>query len=163
MGLQEELKEIKDLLKGQQEGVKEKKWKFPFGKKVGRGQRKKNFITVLEINENGSYHFRKFQIEDQTVMVDLIPRLATAGHVIFDKKGNPLIILPSWSVEPFSPLQHFNQSLENGSNVNAYRLLMAKMQKEMVSPKKQVSGILKWIIGLALLGIIIFAVVTSGG
>ena len=164
--LQDELKDIKEALLRlgeEKDKVKEKKWRFPFGKKVGKGQKKKNFVTVLTINENGIYLFNKYQIEDQTIMHDMIPRLATSGHVLWDSKGNPLVILPSWSVEPFSPNQHYENSLVNGSNSTGYRILMAKMLKENVNAKKQISGIVKWIVGLGLVAIIIYAAMTSGG
>jgi len=165
MGIQEELGEIKELLKNQaNEGkLKEKKFRFPFGKKVGKAQRKKNFVTILLLNENGVYDFKKYKIEDQTVMHDLIPRIASAGHVMFDKKGNPLIILPNWSVEPFSPLEHYQKSLINGSNTTGYKLLMAKMQSEQTSSKAKMGGMVKWIIGLGLAAIIGYALITGGG
>ncbi len=163
MGMQETLKNIEELLAKQQEGVKEKKFRFPFGKKVGRSQKRKNYVTILLLNENGVYDFKKYQIEEQTIMHDLIPRLATAGHVMFNKKGNPLIILPNWSVEPFSPKKHFDDSLENGSNKKGYQILMSKMKSEMVSSSKKMGGMFKWIIGIVIGGIIIYALVSGGG
>jgi len=54
-------------------------------------------------------------------MHELIPRLATTGHVMFNKKGNPMVILPNWSVEPFSPKSHFEKSLEDGSNKKDFK------------------------------------------
>lgn len=163
MGLSEDVKELKERIATNQLEETEKKFKFPFGKKVGKGQRKKNFVTILLLNENGVYEFKKYQITDQTILHDAIPRLASAGHVMFDKKGNPLIILPNWSVEPFSPLEHYQKSLINGSNTTGFRLLMAKMYSSQVSAKKQVSGWIKWGAGAVILGIIIYAVLTGGG
>jgi hypothetical protein len=165
MGIEDTLVDIKDLLQKQanEEKIKEKKWRFPFGKKVSAGQRKKNFVTILLLNENGTYEFKKYQIEDQTILHNAIPRLASAGHVMFDKKGNPLIILPNWSVEPFSPLDHYEKSLINGSNETGYALLMAKMQKEQVSTKAKMGGAIKWIIGLGLAALVGYALITGGG
>jgi len=163
MGIQEDIKELKDIVLKSQEGVKEKKFRFPFGKKVGRSQKKKNFVTVLTINENGNYVFKKYQIIDQTVMHDLIPRLATAGHVMFDKKGNPLIILPNWSVEPFSPLDHYEKSLVNGQNAKGYKILMAKMLSDKVSEKPKMGNWIKWVIGFVFAGIMVYALVSGGG
>jgi len=157
MGIQEDIKELKEMMIKEKEGVKEKKFRFPWAKKVGRSQRKKNYVTVLLINENGSYNFKKYQINEQTIMHDLVPRLATTDYVLFNKKGNPMIILPSWSVEPFSPKQNFTASLENGSNKKGYQILMSKMKSEVVSEKKKMGGIWKWIIGIAIAGIIIYA------
>jgi len=160
MGIQDELKEIKELVKRQEEG-KEKKFKYPFGKKVGKAQRKKNFITVLKLNENGSCEFVKRQIKDQVFWEEGIPRLAAAGYVMQDR-GNPLVILPSWSVEPFSPVDNFKQSLINGSNSRGYQVLLANMEGEAIKNKPSV-GWLKWVGILGLLGIVIYAIMTGGG
>jgi len=165
MGIENDLTEIKEFMRTQANlgKIKEKKWKFPFGKKVGAGQKRKNFVTTLILNENGNYEFKKYIITDQTIVHDLIPRLASAGYVMFDKRGNPLVILPNWSVQPFSPLEHYNKSLIDGSNVNGYKLLMAKMQKEQIKPTTQISGWVKWVVGLVIAGIIIYAIFTGGG
>jgi len=163
MGLKEDIEIIKETVTTGKKEEKEKKFRFPFGKKVGRSQKKKGYVTVLILNANGVYHFKKYPIEEQTIMHELIPRLATTGHVMFDKKGNPLVILPNWSVEPFSPRKHFTQSQENGSNKKGYQILMAKMKLEQVTGKKSIGKVLPWIIGLAVAGIIGYAVLTGGG
>ena len=161
--LQEDIAELKQLVSSNQLAQQEKKFRFPFGKKVGKGQKKKNFVTILLLNENGVYDFKKYQIEDQTILHDTIPRIASAGHVMFNKKGNPLIILPNWSLEPFSPLAHYEKSLIDGNNVSGFKLLMAKMLKEQVGSKPKMSGAIKWVIGLILAAIIGYAFLTGGG
>ena len=163
MGIQEDLQEIKKLMTDQKEGIKEKKFRFPFGKRVGRSQKKKNYVTVLLLMENGVYDFKKYQITEQTIMHDLIPRLATAGHVMFNKKGNPLVILPEWSVDPFSPKSHFDKSLEDGTNIKGFAILMNKMKSEQISAKKTMGNLFKWIIGAAVAAVIGYALVTGGG
>ena len=163
MGIQEDLQEIKKLMTDQKEGIKEKKFRFPFGKRVGRSQKKKNYVTILLLNENGVYDFKKYQITEQTIMHDLIPRLATAGHVMFNKKGNPLVILPEWSVDPFSPKSHFDKSLEDGTNIKGFAILMNKMKSEQISAKKTMGNLFKWIIGAAVAAVIGYALVTGGG
>lgn len=165
MGISEDIKEIKDkLVEKEKEGlVKEKKWKFPFGKKVGRGQKKKNYVTVLLVNENGIYDFKKYQIEDQTIIHDLIPRIATTDYVMFDKKGNPMIVLMNWSIEPLNPKQHLKDSLANGTNTVGFKILMDKMLKTQVSAKAKMGGWVKWVIGLGLAAIIGYALITGGG
>lgn len=165
MGIQEDINELKNIVKELSEDKNnvEKKFKYPFGKKVGKGQKRKNYVTVLILNENGVVDWKKYQITDQTLTHDLIPRLATAGHVMFDKKGNPLVILPSWSTEPFSPLEHYKRTLKEGTNTNAHKVLLAKMKMEQVSGKKQMGNALKWILGIGLAVIIGYAFLTGGG
>ena len=163
MGITEDIKDLKDFRDNLELKSVEKKFKFPFGKKVGKGQKKKNFVTILVLNENGVYDFKKYQITDQVIIHDKIPRLASAGYVMFDKKGNPLIILPNWSVQPFSPLEHYQKSLIDGSNTAGYKLLMSKMESEQVNSKPKMGNALKWILGIGLAAVVIYALLTGGG
>ncbi len=163
MGIKEDIDEIKEVIMKEKAGVKEKKFRFPFGKKVSRSQRKKNYLIVLLLMENGTYNFKKYQVQDQTIVHKVIPRLATASHVMFNKKGQPLIVLPEWSVDPLSPKKHFEESLENGTNIKGFSILMNKMKSEQVNAKKSVSNLFKWIAGIALAGIIGYAFLTGGG
>jgi hypothetical protein len=164
MGIQEDIKELKEILIKDQESkkVKEKTFRYPFGKKVGKSQKRKDFVTTMVIKNNSYVDWKKYQIIDQTIMHNLIPRLATAGHVLFDKKGNPIIVLPEWSVEPFSPQQHFNASLDNGSNIKGYKILGSRMLSEKTDEKKKMAGWIKWVIGFIIVGGIIFALVSGG-
>ena len=107
----------------------------------------------------------KQQIVEQTTMIDDVPRLATPDYVLNWKVGfrnYPIIIQPSWSVEPFSPKVNFTNSLENGSNIAGYRLLMNRMKLSNVEKPKMAAGMLKWIIGIGLAGIIAYAFFTGG-
>jgi len=161
MGLNKELQDIKAMLRPE-EKEKKKKFRLPFGKKVGKSQRKKNYVTVMKINENGSINFQKRQIKEQTFMEDGIPRLGSPNYVLRWKK-NPMVILPSWSVKPYSPSEEHEKSLNDGSNTKGYKILMAKMQSEIIKPTKQMSGIIKWILGLGLLAVIGYAFLTGSG
>ena len=166
MGLQEDIKIIKEKLieVENEKSKKTKKFRYPLGKRVSKSQKKKNYVTVLKINENGVANFKKVQISEQTFIDEGIPRLAAAGYVLQEgRKKNPLIILPSWSVEPFSPLDNYKESLINGSNAVGYRLLLNTMKLEGVNAKKPVGNMLKWILGLGLVGIIAYAFISSGG
>jgi len=176
MGMSEDINQIKEMLK--QPEVEEKHWwrgkKKVKLKKVSKGQAKKNWVYVWTINENGHLNPSKKQIDEQTIMVDGIPRLATNQYIMF-YKNRPLIILPSWSVEPlpvnikdradftpFNPKENLEESLINGTNTKGLKILLAKMLKETVNPKKPMSNVIKWIIGLALAGIVGYAFISGG-
>lgn len=161
MGLNKELQDIKAMLAPEDKENK-KKFRLPFGKKVGVSQKKKNYITIMKINENGNIDFQKRQIKEQTFIEDGIPRLGTPDYVLRWKK-NPMIIIPSWSVKPYSPEEKHKQSLEDGSNTKGYKILMAKMASETIKPTKQMGGMVKWILGLGLLAIIGYALISGGG
>ncbi len=76
-------------------------------------------------------------------------------------KKNPMIIQPSWSIEPFSPKQHLQNSLNNASNIVGYQLLLNRMKLSGVDTKKKVSGIVGYIVGGIVLCIIGYALFTG--
>jgi len=161
MGLNKELQDIKAML-APEDKEKKKKFRLPFGKKVGKSQKKKNYVTIMKINENGNIDFQKRQIREQTFIEDGIPRLGTPDYVLRWKK-NPMIIIPSWSVKPYSPEEAHSKSLNDGSNTKGYKILMAKMLSETIKPTKQMGSMVKWILGIGLLAIIGYAFITGGG
>lgn len=162
MGLNERLERIEMELSKEKEKIPEKKFKLPFGKKVGKSQKKKNYVTILKINENGEIDFKKTQIQSQTFMEDGVPRLGTPDYVL-RWKNNPMVILPSWSNKPYSPSEQFQRSLEDGSNIKGYKILLAAMQEEALGKKKQIGNLFKIIIGIALAAIIGYAFITGSG
>ena len=162
MGLNERLKTIEAKLDDNKPKKKEKKFKLPFGKKVGKGQAKKNYVTIMKINENGNIDFKKSQIQSQVIMEDGVPRLGTPDYVL-RWKNNPMIILPSWSNEPFSPSNQFEKSLEDGSNIKGYKILLAAMHEESIGKKKQIGNLFKIFLGFGLAAIIGYAFLTGGG
>jgi len=164
MGLNNRIERLEKQLeraRTREEKKKEKKFKIPFGKKVGKAQAKKNYVTVIKINENNNLEFLKKQIEEQTFMVDGVPRLGTPDYVL-RFKNNPVVIQPSWSNRPYSPKEAHEKSLEDGSNIKGYKILLARMQEEALGKKKSMGNMIKIILGLCLAGIIGYAFLTGG-
>lgn len=153
--VEDKLKEIDSKKK------KPKKFRLPFGKKVGIAKKKKNYITLVRMNENNGLNFEVVPINNQTILVDKIPRLAMSKYVFYYKK-NPMIFLPNWSVEPFSPESNLEKSLKDGTNTKGFAILLERMQREQLGNKKQINGVFKIVIGLAIAGIIGYALVTGG-
>jgi len=159
MGLNERIRKIEKVI-DEQNQKKEKKFRLPFGKKVGKAQKKKNYITIMKINENGVVNFRKTQISNQTFMEEGIPRMGTADYMLQWKK-NPLVILPSWSLKPFSPKEEFEKSLSDGSNTKGYKILLDRMYSEQTKQKKEMGSLIKWLLGLGFIAIIGYAFLTG--
>jgi len=167
MGLQEDLKEIKEKLSkndAEQSSFKKlpKPFKIPFTKRVRPKQAAQNYVTVIKVNENGFIDFKKEKIVEQTIIVDGIPRLAMPEYVLH-YKSNPVVIQPSWSVKPYSPSEAAQASLDDGSNIKGYKILMARMKSDTIGNKTQMGNMGKWIIGLALAAIVGYALLTGGG
>lgn len=135
---------------------KKKLFKLPSKAKLSKSKIKNNWVTIMKINENKGVDFIKDKIDNQTIVIDGIPRLATAEDVL-NYKGSPLIIQPSWSVKPFSPSENYEKSLEDGSNSKGYALLLARMKAGAIDLKKKMNVFL--IIGLVVVaGIVLYMV-----
>lgn len=161
--LKEDIKYIRRKLEGEQKDKNKstRPFRIPSKGKVNTLKAKNNYVTLIKINENGMLDIKRVKIEEQTFMEEGIPRLASAGYVMYYKK-TPVIILPSWSVEPFSPMEHYGNSLLNGSNSAGYKLLLNTMKLETVEgSKKKMGGSVKWIIGIILAVIIGYALLTG--
>lgn len=159
--IEETLNEIAESLpKKKRREKKEKDFKIPFNAKVIGKKLKENYITVQKINENGNITFLKEKIIDQTVLVDGVPRIASGEHVLRYKR-RPLMIIPTWSVVPFSPAEQSSKSLTDGSNSTGYRLLMNRMQTEVLKIGKKLGGIGIGIGALIIGGIILYALLSG--
>ena len=154
----EKISELENqILELKEEKEKTKKFKLPFRTKVRTGKAKKNYCVVWKINENSLITPEMHEIKEQTVVVDGVPRLATGEHVLKIKMGfktYPLIIQPSWSDTPFCPKHDMKDSLEDGRNIKGKQLLLARMKSDALdSKKKNVPSWILWIIGLIVVGV----------
>ena len=157
-GLNTKLKNVEDKLDailGDTKVKKPKKFKLPFRARINKRKAKDNWITVVRINENKGVDFTKERIVDETIMVNDVPRLAT-GEDVLNYKGKPLMIIPSWSVKPFSPSADYHRSMKDGSNTAGYSLLLARMKMGAISNKKKL-GLGMGIGALILVGVIAYA------
>lgn len=144
--LKEVISELSDTLK-EQKILKEKKKSFflPLKGRVGKAKVKKGWATYMIIRENRNVEFIRKPIEQQTVVIDDVPRIATPDEVL-SYKGKPFVILPSWSVKPFSPTDNYDATIKGGYAAQGYKLLLSRMKSEVVEEKKKISGMMIWII-----------------
>lgn len=159
--LTEELDEIRkslDEIKGKKKEKKPWTFKIPWKAKVSKKKLKENYATIMKIDENRNVKFMKEPIDEQTMIVDGIPRIAV-GKYVLSYKNKPLIIQPSWSVTPFSPDDDYKKSLFDNSNSAGYKLLMNAMKKNVYAEKKKSTGWAMIIGALALVGIVVYAIV----
>lgn len=159
--MEENIKDKIDSLNSKMDEIlnsksKIKGFKLPSKAKISKSKVKKNWVTVCKINENKGVDFSREPIDNQTIVVDGIPRLAT-GEDVLNYKGKPMLILPSWSVKPFSPTDNFKKTMEDGSNTKGYALLLARMKAGAIDLKKKMN---MWLIVglLAVAGIVLYMV-----
>lgn len=157
-GLNTKLKNVEEKLDSLLDGKKIKKpkeFKLPFRARINKKKAQDNWITVMEINENRGVRFSKQRIVDETINVNDVPRLAT-GEDVLNYKGKPIMIIPSWSVKPFSPSEDYRRSMTDGSNTRGYSLLLARMKMGAISNKKKL-GLGMGVGALILVGVIAYA------
>lgn len=153
--IEDNQQEILDLIAGDKIKIKkQKEFKLPWRARLNKKQGKANYVTVMKINENRQVNFIKEPIIEQTIMVDDVPRLAS-GEYVLNYKGKPLLVQPSWSVVPFSPSEHYKDSLKDGSNIVGYRLILNRMKLEAIKIGKKIGG---WSIAI-ILGLIVGAII----
>jgi hypothetical protein len=153
---------VKDILKkiyvqnqeDKAQAARPKLWRLPRKARLNKKLLKKNYTTVLIINENRNVDAVKLPIEDGCIMVDDVPRMATEDYTLIFN-GKPMIVLPSWSLKPFSPEENYEETVKENLTIAGRKLILAKMKLEAVNPKKKGGGgMIGWIIlGLAILGI----------
>ena len=131
----------------------DKPWKIPWGARVGKTAIKKGYATICIINENGGTRFIKAKVEDGTISIDGFPRLATADYCL-SHNGKPFYIIPTWSMKPFSPVEHYAETEREKMNMAGRRVILAKLEREAIKPTGKGFGMIGWIIlGAIVLGV----------
>lgn len=143
MGITEELEKVNERLDVIEEGKKKKpkRFKLPRTAKLSNKQVRDNYITVLYINDNKEWVFKKAKIEEGTVMVEGSPRIVTAEHSM-TYQGKPATIIPSYSSEPLLLKEHYEEAERNEMLSVGRKLLINRMEMGVIKAKKKLSGAL---------------------
>ena len=86
--------------------------KFKPNKKLSNSDLKSNVVLGIIVGENKAIRFEKLTIEDSTVSVNKVPRIATAEYLA-TYQGKPALIIPEWSVEPISFQKNYDQAVRD--------------------------------------------------
>ena len=167
-GLKEEIKELKEALIKETDTNKKdkaKRFRIPRKARVGKAKVKRNWITVLQLYENRNAKFTRQRIQEQTTVIDGVPRIATADNIflIEGRSRKPLIVQCMWSVKPTSPSdneflnipENYNDTEKKGLNAKGYKHLMNRMKLEAITNKKPVPWWI-WLVGLGILGVAVY-------
>lgn len=152
--LKKRMEDIEKSLGGLRDNSEKKyKFKLPFKARLSKLKVKKNFITVQLIHENGHIEFLKTKIVNGTIEIEGCPRISTADYTIY-YKGKPFIILPSWSLKPFSPVENYEETVKNQMTTAGRRLIIERMKLDAIKPKGKGFGLIGWIVlGAIVIGV----------
>ena len=136
------------------------KWSpwIPFGAKVGRRKARKGYVIVFKVGYNKGSVFERQEIIDGTIMVDGIPRPVYDNNIALYKGKKPMVIAFSWRIPLLDFSQDYEKSFEAGLGTKGWRVLLSRMKTEAVEEKKKMSGMLIFIIILAIAAGAYFAI-----
>lgn len=120
-------------------------------KKLSRSEMKKGMVRYIFINENGTIDVKKVPIDEGTTFLDKTPRLATADYQL-TWDGQPTIIQPAISAEPFSPKTFYERVKDEKMLAVGYKLLAHRAEMGQIKGKKSMPG---WIIFAGIIALIV--------
>lgn len=137
-----------------------KKFKLPFGGRVNKKKVKDGWASLCVVNENRAVKFIKAPIKEGTIMLDGAPVIATTDYML-NYKNRPFMIIPSWSVEPFSPSQNLDKAAAEKKLNVGMRLILNRLKSEQIKAKATFSMGLVILI-LIIIGAAIYYFSTGG-
>ncbi len=147
--IRELLQAIKD--QNEKEPVKPKEWKIPFKGRVNKMKANKGWATIQIIRNNGEMQFEKAPIVDGIVRVDKFPRIGTIDYKL-SYKGKPFLIIPEWSMKPFSPVENYAKVEQDKMNIAGRRTVLATLEGEKIKGKGLGGNYIGWIILIVAVG-----------
>ena len=65
--------------------------------------------------------------DDGTIMVDGVPRISTIDYKL-NYKGKPWVIIPEWSLKPFSSSENYEQTIKDKMNIEGFEFTFTLIQ-----------------------------------
>jgi hypothetical protein len=134
--LSQDIKDMKEVKK--KTGTS--KWNLPFAARVGMGKKKKRmgYVVFMNVGENKAVTFIKAPVEDGVAMVNGIPHPVNPEDILIWKNRIPMCIIPQWSEKPFSPKEHYRETIANNQNTMGWQYIINYINKNQITNKKPV-------------------------
>jgi len=155
--------ELKKLNENFAEVVKKKEAKgfwFPLRARLSKRKVREGYTSICYINENRGVNFMRVPIKEGAIIINGVPHIATTEYML-NYKNKPLLIVPSWSAEPFSPSQNLSEAAEKNKLNLGYKLILNTLKSEQIKEKPKISGMTIFIIIIVLIAVIYF--LSKGG
>ena len=159
-------KEVMEALQKQAEsGEKEKKVKV---KKMSNGKKKKNYVLVIVLKNNGNLDMKHLQIKDDLIYLKESDTFhsATTNYVGY-YKNIPCMILPEWDLKPLSR-DDLMEKAEGGRYANPQSVIIHNCERAFGLLKNKGKGFggnktIWLIIGGAIVAYMVYQAVIGGG
>lgn len=140
--LDELTRRIEDKEEIYKKGKKDKLFKVPG--KLSVGKLKKNYILLIRLRTNQQVVIDKLPIEDDMIYLkDSDTYHSATTDCVWRYKNFPVMILPEWSLQPISPTELFEKSVQNKELALPQRALIKAIEMSQIKKKK---GMNIWII-----------------
>lgn len=137
-----------------------KKLKLMGKAKTRKGKIKKGYIGIIKVDQNRNISGEKVQIEGSAFTQKDGLTHATDGQEIYWWEGKfPIIIQPSWKNNPVNIEKAYSE-IKNETYGQPY--IKAKMLRDVIVQKKKTMSLM-WIIGLIVVGYLIYSQFFGGG
>ncbi len=157
--ISEKIDETYDFIQQVKEGnVKIKKLRIPRKAKVGKLKRKKGYIGILRVDENGTLRGEKVKVEDSTfTLKDGTNHATDSGEILYWNGKFPVFIQPTWSINPTDLRKEKPKNETYGQ-----KYIQARMLKAVITNKKKAGNMVIWIV-VAIAAVIGYSVISKGG
>ena len=159
--LSEKVNESYAFLEDIKEGmIKKKKIKLPRKARVRKGKLRKGWIGIINIGENGNISGEKQKLADSSLKTkDGIYHATDGREILFWEGKYPVILQPSWKETPLNI-----RKVEGELNETyGQKYVQARMMKDAIriKGKGNFSGLI-WIVGIGVVGYILYKLFTGG-
>lgn len=137
--------------------IKPREMKLPRKAKVRRTKKKKGYIGILKVDENGNLSGEKVKLVGGAFDIKENTWHSTNGEEILFWNGKyPVLIQPTWSKNPINL-----KDLKKNNKTYGQKIIKAKMIKAALVKGKKKGGFLIWIV-LAVVGFVIWQIFKGG-
>lgn len=148
-----------DKLTGKNKPSKE----FKLGAKITTGWKtklKKNYVLVFRIRSNGTLVINFAPINNDMIYI----QDAGTYHISNIKymlryKNYPAMILPEWSLKPFSPAEHFKETEEKEELALPQKVIINAMKMAQLKPSGAMAG--KTILWVLIAGVVVLYLISQ--
>lgn len=156
--LVEKVNEIHDALNSPNKKIRKKKMKVMRKAKVNRSKKKKGFIGIIKIEENGNLSGEKVKVEDFTYKLKKGNYHATDGSEKVWWNGKfPVLFQPTWKLNPIN----FKRLEGEKNETYGQKYVMATMKKDLIKVKSKAGNLLIWII-VIIAGVVGYSLIKGG-
>ncbi len=156
--LVEKVNEVHKILTSNDKKKKKKVMRIMRKAKVSRSKKKKGYIGIIKIEENGNMSGEKVKVEDFVFKLKKGNYHVTdGGEKVWWNGKYPILFQPTWKLFPLDLRKQQGERNET----NGQKLVLATMKKDLIKVKSS-GGSLLWIVLLVVAAVVGYSLLKGG-